>query len=189
MVKLEKFSNFIERILESSHLQIAAGAIRKAFKEEIFLNADEIHKYLNELKIIWENWKKKSKTDFISRFVEEKGPLIFIPWLSRIFNFEAKQIEVNCPRGPSSVDSLLEVSYTFTKNELKAISNLLVKHGIEAQEDEVARTLLIEAIKSISDTFSQIIGQPYNIFTSDVNMIKKKGNLKIEYKGAGRVTE
>ena len=189
MGKIKEFSNFIERIFESSQLQVAAGAIRKAFQEEIFLNADEIHKYLKNMAIVWENWKKDSGTDFINRFIEDKGGDIFINWLSNIFNFESKQLEVDCPRGPSSVDSILQISYNFSKDELKAISELLLNNGIETPEDEVARTLFLEAIKSISETFSKIIGQPYNIFTSEVNMTKKKGNLKIDYKGAGRVTQ
>ena len=90
--------------------------------------------------------------------------------------------------GSSSISSLLEITYTYTKKEIKAIKALLLKHGIETPEDEVARTLFIEAIKSISGNFSKIIGQPYNIFTSEVNKSMKKRNLEIEYKGAGRVT-
>ncbi|NVM55988.1 MAG: hypothetical protein HWN66_19985 [Candidatus Helarchaeota archaeon] len=189
MVKLEKFYNFIERILESSHLQIAAGAIQQAFREEIFLNAEEIHRYLKRMKILLENWKKESKTDFISRFIEDLGSILFKTWLSEIFSFELKQIEVNCPRGPSSVDFLLGISYYYNKNELKIIRDLLIKHDINSQEDEVARTLFVEAIKSITDTFSKIIGQPYKIFTSNVDLIMKRGVLQILYEGAGRVIE
>ena len=189
MGKKEKFRNFIERIFESSQLQIAAGAIQKAFREEIFLNAEEIHKYLKKMKVLWENWKKKSKTDFISYFMDDLGSMVFMAWLSEIFSFDLKQIEINCPRGPSSVDSLLEITYNFSKNELKTVKDLLVEHDIDGEEEKVARTLLIEAVKSISDTFSKIIGQPYKIFTSDVELSKKRGGLRVSYKGAGRVTE
>ncbi|MHA1129268.1 MAG: hypothetical protein ACTSQI_09940 [Candidatus Helarchaeota archaeon] len=188
MVK-EKFSNFIERIFESSELQIAAGAIQKAFQEEIFLNADEIHKYIKNMKEVWNNWKSSSKTDFISHFIEETGDKIFLIWLSNIFNFEHKQIEIKCLRGPSSVDSLFEISYNYNKKELKIIVDLITKYNLDASEEDVARTIFIEAIKSISDILSKIINQSYNIFTSEVNIIKKKGTITIEYRGAGRVTE
>lgn len=187
MAEKEKFSNFIVRILESSHLQIAAGLIQKAFKEEIFINAEEIHKYVTQMTTFWEQWKKKSGIDFISRFIEDLGSTVFTGWLSSIYPFNVTRIEVHCPRGPSSVDSILQISYQFDKNELKIINNLLLEHSIAAQEADVAKTLFIESIKSISDVFSQIIKQPYKIFTSEVNMIKKKGFLQVEYKGAGRV--
>jgi hypothetical protein len=187
MVNKEKIHNFIVRILDSSHLQVAAGAIQKAFKEEIFINAEEVHKYLKKMEEVWNDWKKASDTDFISRFIEERGPYIFGLWLSEIFPFEFKQLEANFPRGPSSVDSLIEVNYNYSKDELKIIKDLLIKYGIEAEEDQVATTLFVEAIKSISDNFSKVINQSYKIFTSSVDLTKKRGNLIIEYKGAGRV--
>jgi len=189
MGKYERFYNFIERIFESSHLQIAAGAIQKAYREEIFLNAEEIHQYIKKMKKLWETWKSKSKIDFISRFVEELGSIVFISWLSEIFAFNAKQIRTACLRGPSSVDSLLEILYLFDKDELKIIKELINKHKIDGQEDKVARTLFIEAIKAISESFSRVIEQPYKIFTSEVDILKKRGTLEIKYKGAGRVIE
>ncbi|HUX97913.1 MAG TPA: hypothetical protein VMV49_00020 [Candidatus Deferrimicrobium sp.] len=189
MVDKQKLSNFIIRILDSSQLQVAAGAIQKAFKEEIFLNAEEVHKYLKKMEEVWDDWKKESDTDFISRFIEERGPYIFVMWLSEIFPFEFKQLEASFPRGPSSVDSLLEVIYNYSKDELKIIKDLLIKYGIEAEEDQVATTLFVEAIKSISDNFSKVINQSYKIFTSSVDLTNKRGNLKIDYKGAGRVVQ
>ena len=189
MGKKERLENFIERIFESSHLKIEAGAIQKAFQEEIFLNAEEVHKYIKNMQEVWNNWKLSAETTVVSKFIEEMGGYIFIIWLSDVYPFNLKKIEANCPSGVSAVDSRLHVAYTFDKNELKIIRSLLDKHSIEAQEDVVARTLIVEAIKSISGTFSKIIQQSYKIFTSDVILVPGKGTVRVQYAGAGRVVK
>jgi hypothetical protein len=189
MAKKEKFRNFITRILESSKLKIEAGSIQKAFQEEIYINAEEVHKYIKNMEQMWESWKKLSQIDFISRFLEELGPPIFASWLSEVFPFDFEQIRAQCPKGPSSEDALLEILYDFDKDELRIIKDVLIAHWINEPEAQVAQTLFIEAVKSISEIFSKIIKHPWKIFTSNVNLTKEGNNLKIHYSAAGRVVK
>jgi hypothetical protein len=189
MAKKDKFRSFISRILESSKLKIEAGSIQKAFQDEVLLNEDQLIEYVKNMGEMWESWKKLSSLDFISRFFEELGPPVFAFWLSEVFPFDFEQIRARCPTSPSSEDALLEISYSFDKEELAIIKDSLIAHWIKESEEKVAQTLFIEAVKSISEVFSAIINHPFKIFSSNVKLVKEGTNLKIHYSGAGRVVK
>jgi hypothetical protein len=187
MSKNERFRNFIGRILQSSKLRIEAGSLQKAFQDEIYLNAEEAHKFVKNMEQMWESWKKLSSIDFISRFIEDLGPPLFASWLSEVFPFDFEQIRARCPDSPSTEDVLLDISYEYSKDELGIIKDTLIAHWINISEDQVAQILFIEAIKCISEVFSLIINEPFKIFTSNVNLVRDHNNLKIQYAAAGRV--
>jgi hypothetical protein len=189
MSKNERFRNFIGRILQTSKLRIEAGILQNAFQDEIYLNAEEAHKFVKNMEEMWESWKQLSRLDFISRFIEDLGPPLFASWLSEVFPFDFEQIRARCPDSPSTEDVLLDISYEYTKVELGIIKDNLIAHWINTPEDQVAQILFIEAIKAISEIFSLIINQPFKIFTTNVNLVRENNNLKIQYSAAGRVVK
>jgi hypothetical protein len=136
---------------------------------------------------MWVDWKNLYHIDFISRFIEDLGPTLFLIWLSEVFPFDFDQLNAKCPKGPSTEDVLLEIYYNYSESELKIVKDTLIAHWINDSEDQVAQTLFIEAIKSISEVFSHIINHPFKIFTSQVNNSKTNNVLQIAYYGAGRV--
>jgi len=190
MGRMDKFRDFIWRILKASKLKIELGSIQKAFQEELSFKTKEVQKYISDMDQIWVSWKDLYHTDFnINRFIEELGPTLFLLWLSEVFPFDFKQLKSQCPKGPSTEDVLIEIFYDFTPDELQIIKDNLIAHWINDPEDQVAQLLFIEAVKSISEIFSWIIKHPFKIFTSDVNLTRENGTLKIHYFGAGRVVK
>ena len=189
MVQRERFRAFIGRILKASKLRIELGAIQRAFHQEVSHNKEEYNNYFKNMEDIWNSWKELNNVDFISQFVSELGPTLFLLWLSDVFPFDFDQLKGKCPRGPSNEEALLEISYVFTREELQIIKDVLIANWINDSAEEVAQTLFIEALKSISAAFSQIIQHPFKIFTSNVDLLKENETLTIQYAGAGRVVK
>ncbi len=182
-----KFRDFIWRVLNSSKLRIQSGALQKAFQDEIALNAEATQKYHKSMEDIWESWKELNTTDFISQFVQDLGSTLFLMWLSDVFPFDFNRLSAQCPQGPSLEEALVDIQYKFSSEELKIIKDVLIAHWMNESEEYVAQIMFIEAIKSISGVFSQIIQHPFKIYTSNVELIREYDTLKIHYSGAGRV--
>ncbi|MHA1358409.1 MAG: hypothetical protein ACTSQI_19230 [Candidatus Helarchaeota archaeon] len=187
MMQRQKFRDFIWRILKASKLRIELGAIQKAFLAELTQNKEEVQNYFRNMADIWDSWKEINNVDFISQFFMDLGRSLLIMWMSEVFPFNFDQLIARCQKAPSLEEALLEIDYDFDHEELMIIKDALIGHWIDESVEQVAQTMFIEAIKSISGVFSKIIKHPFKIFTSKVDLIRANDTLKIRYFGAGRV--
>ncbi len=190
MKKISKtFEDFIRRIISASRFEISAGALPSAFEGELVHNKDAVFVFFQTINSIYEDWNKYTYNVFISDFIHNEGLSIFSVWLAEVFPFNFEYLEIDCPKGPSTVDALLNLSYTYDQNEWKVIQKCLAEFEISIDAETVAKLLLIESVKAISKILSEILENEYKFFTESVDVEFKDGKLTIIYKGAGRVVK
>ena len=185
MPKNQKFREFIWRITKASKLKV--GAFQEAFRAEVAQQVEAVQKYFNVMDDIWNSWKKINRVDFISQFVEQLGPTLFLTWLSDVYPFDYDRLQAECPTSPTTEEAIIELFYEYDEVEIKIIEDVLTSQWIKESTDHIAQLLLIEAIKSISGIFSGIIQHPFKIFTSNVELIPEPNLLLIHCTFAGRV--
>jgi len=182
----DPFEDFVKRIILASKLEISDGALPAAFDKELLTNKDAVFVFFKTINSIYEDWNKYTYNVFISDFIHNEGLSIFSVWLAEVFPFNFDKLEISCPKGPSTVDAFLNISYEYTEKELNIIQNLLAEFNIDVDFETLAKLLLIEAVKSISKILSEILENDYKFFTEDVHTETCGNGLIIKYKGAGR---
>ncbi|MHA1278841.1 MAG: hypothetical protein ACTSQI_09935 [Candidatus Helarchaeota archaeon] len=185
----QEFSEFVRRIIETSKLQVIDGKLSNAFEQELILRKESIKVFFQTIFSIYDEWTKSTLSTFISDFIHHEGLSIFSVWLAEVYPFEFDRIEIDCPKGPSHEDVLLNIAYRYNKVELDIIRNFIVQYGLNVDDETVAKLLFIEAIKSSSKILSEAIEDEYKIFTEEVSTEFIDFDLLIKYRGAGRVVK
>ncbi|NVM55987.1 MAG: hypothetical protein HWN66_19980 [Candidatus Helarchaeota archaeon] len=183
------FEEFVRRIITTSSLEISDGALLSAFENELVTKKDAVFVFFQTIYSIYEDWNKFTYNVFISDFIHNEGLSIFSVWLAEVFPFNFDALEISCPKGPSTVDALLYINYSYNEEEMNTIRRLLADYNISVNVDRLAKLLLIEAVKSISKVLSEILESEYKISTEDVVTEIRNNELIVKYKGAGRVVK
>ncbi|NVM29107.1 MAG: hypothetical protein HWN65_09695 [Candidatus Helarchaeota archaeon] len=173
--------------MTTSKLEITDGALPTAFENELVTNKEAVFVFFETINSIYEDWNKYTYNVFISDFIHNEGISIFSVWLAEVFPFSFESLDIDCPKGPSTVDALLNITYTYNPNELNLIRRLIAEVNIGVDEETLAKLLLIEAVKSISRILSEILENEYKFSTESVDTAIENDQLTIKYKAAGRV--
>ncbi|MHA1129672.1 MAG: hypothetical protein ACTSQI_20730 [Candidatus Helarchaeota archaeon] len=184
---LERFGEFLERIIGTSKLELAEGRLKKAYLAEAERNELILNEFKDAFSPRWNFWKRKKGTHMISPFIGEQGPYIFKLWLAFVFPFNYSRLEIGCEKGKSMVDSQGWVKYNYTAQERELIQSVCKKYQISMSEEEVARLLITNAIKSIDPTISNIIETDYRIFIDKIDFSDMDNSLQIHVEFVGRI--
>ncbi len=183
----------VYNIINLSQLRIEGGKLQSIFRHYLKNASPEalilFQQYVNNH---FQQYKTQGGSiEGISGFISTNGRDLFQYWLSEIFPFQKESLIIDCPEGHSAVDSQLIISYVYDKAELDYIQFVLEKlefHEWKEKINDVARILFVDAIKSISDYFENLIGTRYKIYTENINLyeIDVNGSIFVEFQGAGR---
>jgi hypothetical protein len=183
-----RFKDFVERVIGKSGLELAGGKLAIAFQEEATRNDLLIVEVLNTFLPRWEWWKGKKGGHQISPFIEEQGVHIFKIWLSFIFPFVYRRLQVDCKKGGSMVDCQGFIRYTYNPEERQLIKGICEQFKITMPEQDVARILITNAIKTLDPTISKIIENKYRIFIDKIDFLEEQNeNLSIQVGFVGRI--
>jgi len=183
-----QFSDFVDRILSKSKLEITGGKLTNAFLSEALRDENILNNFIESFKPIWEKWKKEQGKHLISPFIEAYGNMIFRKWLTEIYPFQYYSLRLSCMRGPSSVDAVILANYFYSPEELNIIESKLKEYSLDYPTEEVCRILLTNAMKSIPQTISQIMEIDYKIMIEKlINYDKTKQGFQIMVRAVGRI--
>ncbi|MBD3228161.1 MAG: hypothetical protein GF329_08225 [Candidatus Lokiarchaeota archaeon] len=185
---MQEFSNFVNRIIESSRLEIEGGKLSKAFLAEASRNNEKLTEFRNSFRPIWKKWKEDQGKHLISPFIEAHGNMIFRKWLTEIFPFQYYALRLSCKRGPSSVDAVMLVNYFYSPKELEVIESMIDKYTLDFPIEEICRMLLTNSMKSIPSTISEIMEIDYRIMIEKIKNFKRtKQGFQIMIRAVGRI--
>ena len=167
-----------ERIMSVSHFEISGGKLEKAIINEANHDQEVKNFYLSQFQPVWIKWTKAKGPHLISPFLEIVGPHIFIDYLTKLFSFDPTKLKVQIKKGKSNVDAIINLTYLYDKEELKILKKLKEKYRIVHidKENEIAKTLLSNCVKSMSKFLSNIINIKYRLFTSQIETNLKEDN-------------
>jgi hypothetical protein len=190
----KEFQVLSYNIINLSRLEVTGGKLQEIFIHYLSSRPSEIiGKFRNAVKEDFEKWRSRGGSmEGISGFFAQYGRELFLLWLSEIFPFDKTSLIIDCPEGHSAVDSQLILSYVYEKPELDYIKFVLEKLEIgewKEKVNDVARILFVEAIKSISTFFEDLIGIKYKVYTGNINLyeIEVNNSIFVEFKGMGRI--
>ncbi|MHA1299274.1 MAG: hypothetical protein ACTSO9_07565 [Candidatus Helarchaeota archaeon] len=190
----EMFRVLAYNIINLSRLEVSGGKMIDIFRRYLGSRPPEtLAAFQDRVDELYSKWQSRGGSiEGISGFFSQYGREIFLLWLSEIYPFQKENLIIDCPEGHSAVDSQIIVSYVYDKAELDYIRFVLNKLDIREWRDrvnEVARILFVDAIKSISDYFEELIGTKYKIYTGNINLydIDVNGSVFVEFKGMGRI--
>ncbi|TFF88608.1 MAG: hypothetical protein EU549_02670 [Promethearchaeota archaeon] len=185
---MQEFSNFVNRIIENSRLEINGGRLSKAFLAEASRKNEQLMKFKDDFRPIWDKWKKDQGKHLISPFIEAHGNIIFRKWLTEIFPFQYYSLRLSCKRGPSSVDAVMLLNYFYSPEELEIIESKIKQYSLDFPIEEVCRMLLTNAMKSIPQTISDIMEIDYRIMVEKIKNYKRtKQGFQIMIRAVGRI--
>lgn len=183
-----RFKDFIERIIGKSGLELAGGKLATTFQEETVRNDILLSEFLDTFMPRWEWWKTKKGSHLISPFIEEVGAHIFKIWLSFIFPFNYRRLQVDCAKGGSMVDCEGFINYTYSSEERQLVKEICDRFSITLAEQEVTRLLITNALKSLDPTISKIIENNYRIFIDKIDFFEGDDDvLSIRVGFVGRI--
>ncbi|MHA1271181.1 MAG: hypothetical protein ACTSPY_15410 [Candidatus Helarchaeota archaeon] len=172
-----------------SQLKIDGGALTKAFVDEVRINSDGLHLFNRFSGEKFTNWRNNmGDLVDVADFLLEAGADILTFWMTNIYCFDKKRLNIQVPKKLSPVDSLIIAQYTFTKDEVKVIKEVLQEYQLSDYGDaKAATTIFSNSMKTIAKYLSKILNTDYNIFTNKLEHKEKKGQIIIIYEGAGRI--
>lgn len=187
---MEDFRNLVITVVGSTGLEIRGGQFEIAFLEYLMTLRRELLKFEAEARLVYDEWRHeggsfKAETDFFINY----GVPLFEYWLTKVYPFNKENLTVAIGRH-SAVDSNYKIKYEFKKNEYMTIKSVLQSLDLTDTESDVekaATLLLINAVKSISRTFSSLIELDYKIYTSDSNVVVDGYSIAVDYEAAGRI--
>jgi hypothetical protein len=185
--QIRRFGEFLERVIAESKLELEGGKLKKAFLQESQRSELLLSDFFDAFTPRWNLWTRKKGTHVISPFFGEQGPFIFKLWLSFIFSFGYRKLEVHCEKGESMVDTVGWVKYIYTPEERQLIQTVCQKHQVDLPEQEVTRILITNAIKSIDPTISKIIDTNYRIYMDAIDFSEEADGLTIHVGFVGRI--
>ncbi|MDD1779418.1 MAG: hypothetical protein LUQ65_14745 [Candidatus Helarchaeota archaeon] len=183
---LTAFEEFLERIIGVSKLEITGGKLSKAFSEESQRNEPNVNGFLEKFKPLWDSWKRTKGVHLVSPFFEEH-PQIFKDWLSAVFPFSHRRVEVDCLKGGSMVDCQGYIYYTYSPEERELIKKMCEKFQIPIPEQEVDRLLITNALKTLDPMLSKLIGMNYRLFIDKIDFFERTGKLALKVDFVGRI--
>ncbi|NHI94073.1 MAG: hypothetical protein EAX96_16405 [Candidatus Lokiarchaeota archaeon] len=173
-------------------MSVMGGIMEYTFLEYISQKEYGINDFETEALKLYNSWQSTGGrlTTGISDFFKQKGSDLFKKWLSEVFPFNEENLSIDV-NTHSEVDTQYNIIYVFQPKEIQAVKDILAIQKLESQIKDVLISLFINSVKIISRVFKTLIGEPYKIFTSslDVDFIDEKSNCTIDFKGAGRVQE
>ena len=183
---LKAFEEFLERIIGISRLEITGGKLAKAFLDESQRDSSSSNEFLEKFKPLWESWKKTKGVHLVSPFFEEH-PQIFKEWLSSIFPFGHRRVEVDCLKGGSMVDCQGYIYYTYLPEERKLIKKASEKFQLTMPEQDIIRSLITNALKTLDPMLSKLIGMNYRLFIDKIDFFERTGGLALKVDFVGRI--
>ncbi|MHA1144648.1 MAG: hypothetical protein ACTSRW_07920 [Candidatus Helarchaeota archaeon] len=182
-----RFAVMIDRLIMFHRLE--SSRITQAFEDEIRMNLDSAFAFEKELSTAWSKWlENKSNLGNYLGFFRKEGPNLFKFWLTNVFPFDASNLKIEFPIGPSPVDIILNFSYTFGEEEMKILTESLQMNGLMMDPAQALNIIFSNAIKSIVNSVSKVFQVDYKIFTEGVETKSLNSNrIQISYRGAGRV--
>ena len=182
-----RFAAMVDRLIMFHRLE--SSRITTAFEDEKRMNLDSIFTFEKEFEDAWQKWlTNKSNLGNYLGFFRKEGVNLFKIWLTSVFPYDISNLNVNFPLGPSPVDVILEISYTFSAQEMDMLTQSLQMNGLMMDPAQAINIIFSNSIKSIVGSVSKVFGVDYKIFTD--NMETKptsSGRVHLNYKGAGRV--
>ena len=184
---LNRFEEFLERVIGASRLQLAGGKLATAFLDESQRDELILNEFIDAFTPLWSSWKLQKGKHLISPFIAEHGRSIFKIWLNFVFPFDYRRLDAKSAKGSSMVDSLGSISYTYTPEERQLIKIICEKYKTIMSEKDILRILITNAIKSLDATISKIIETSYRLFIDKIDFMEQQDNLLIKVEIVGRI--
>ncbi|MHA1764743.1 MAG: hypothetical protein ACTSVK_00605 [Promethearchaeota archaeon] len=186
------FQNFTNFIMFKTQLSVMGGVMDYTYLEYISQKEYGIAEFETEAIKLFSSWKSSGggMRSGISDFFKQKGDELFRKWLTEVFPFNGENLSIRVD-SHSEVDTQFYIKYVYGPKEITAIKDILAIQKLEAELKDVMIKLFINSIKIISRVFKTLIGEPYKIFTSglDVDFFEDQKICTIDFKGAGRVQD
>lgn len=184
---LNRFEQFLDRVIGSSRLELEGGKLSKAFLNESQRSSFILNEFYDAFKPRWNFWKRKKGSHQISPFIEDQGKYILKIWLTFVFPFNYQRVVVDAEKGGSLVDANGKVGYAYTPQERQVMKNICEKYQVDLPEREVARILITNAIKSLDPSISKILETSYRLFIDKIDFFEKDEALAIKVAFVGRI--
>jgi hypothetical protein len=183
---LKAFEEFLERVIGTSRLEITGGKLARVFSDESQRNDSSLNEFLEKFKPVWESWKKTKGVHLVSPFFEAHSH-IFREWLSIVFPFSYRRVEVDCRKGGSMVDCQGYIYYTYLPEERELIKKICEKFQLTMPEQEIIRSLITSALKALDPMLSKLIGMNYRLFIDKIDFFERTGKLALKVDFVGRI--
>ena len=184
---LNRFEEFLDRVIGESRLELEGGKLMKAFLNESERSEYVLNEFFGAFKPRWNFWKRKKGSHQISPFIEDQGKYILKIWLTFVFPFNYTRLVVDAEKGGSLVDANGLVGYAYTAKERQAIQQICQKYQVDLPEREVARILITNAIKSMDPSISKVLETNYRLFIDKIDFFDKDDALAIKVAFVGRI--
>lgn len=184
---LDRFEQFLDRIIGTSKLELEGGKLAKAFTSESQRSQLVLEDFYKAFEPRWNLWKRKKGSHMISPFIDEQGPYIFKIWLTFVFPFAYKRLVIDAEKGGSLVDAQGKVGYAYTPAERALMKSVCEKYQVDMPEREVARILITNAIKALDPAISKVIENNYRLFIDKIDFFEKDDALAIKVAWVGRI--
>ena len=184
---LNRFEEFLDRVIGASKLELEGGKLSKAFLNESQRSKLVLDDFYRAFEPRWNLWKRKKGSHMISPFIDEQGPYIFKIWLTFVFPFAYKRLVIDAEKGGSLVDAQGKVGYAYTPAERYLMKSVCDKHQVDMPEREVARILITNAIKTLDLAISKVLENEYRLFIDKIDFFEKDRTLAIKVAWVGRI--
>ena len=183
-----RFKEMVSRIIKTSDLTIEGGRLGKSLVEEV--NRDEPRKseFIKKFNHAWAQFKSRYGKHVVSPYIEWAGPSIIKNFLSYVLSFDENKIISACKKKGTNVDALLQVEYSFSKQDLEVIQNELNSYKVNVEVNEAAKMILSNSMKTLPILLNEILEIKYRMYTAAINIENLAGDgLKIAINYDGRI--
>ncbi len=184
---LKRFEQFLDRIIGISNLELTGGKLANAFLQEAQRSMLILTEFIEAFSPRWTSWKLQKGKHVISPFIGEYGHSIFKIWLSFVYPFNYRQLDAECVKGGSMVDSQGFIQYAYTPAERQIIKKICEKYKVSLSEQDILRLLITNAVKSLDPTISKIIETNYRLFIDKINLSEENNNVLLKVEIVGRI--
>ncbi|NHI92765.1 MAG: hypothetical protein EAX96_09720 [Candidatus Lokiarchaeota archaeon] len=153
------------------------------YKTEIQKNLMPIRSFERDFNEIWTNWAKKNSKSEVAKFFKEKGDKLLIRWLTEVFPFNNRKLDVKFFEGGTTVDIILKITYAFSNEELFFVEKIISENKIDLSPQIALVRSFAELILIFPIIWNEIIGYEFTIMPeNEKEELKKDGlNLLMEF--------
>jgi len=153
------------------------------YKGEIEKNLMVIRSFKRQFEETWGNWSKKSE---VANFFQSKGSKLLIKWLTEVFPFNNKKLNVKFSEGGTTVDIILGISYFFSNEELFFVDKLIAENELESDPKIALVRSFAELILIFPIIFNDIVGYEFAIMPENEKEELYNEGLKLEMEFSSR---
>ena len=180
-----KLKDFLTKLAGETKFQ--RYEMTKFMKSEIQNRMPLSREYKTHFKDIWTKWKRKRSSSNIAGFFKGNGKKLMTGWLSKVFPFNHNRLKVKFSEGGTSVDIILDINYSFEREEITSIAQILKENEIVDVSDENALIRIFsETILSFPLIWTEYFGYEFTIMPENEEKKWKDDSLKIKLRFSAR---